>query len=395
MSPWSRSDSVSPTQRIGQARRQRGGHLVRQRLVGLGEQLAPLGVAEHHAVDIQLGQHRRRHLAGEGARLRVMHVWANTCTRDPRRVDHRSQRRERRADSDVDAVGRRYPRQQRLDELLGLRDRLMHLPVARHQRRPLTRPPSCVLREPPPPGSFLPSISSSAAPPPVETCVIRSASPNCCSAAAESPPPTTVSPGLRDRLRDRPGAGGERRRTRRRPSARSRRPCRPPRSAGVFRARAGDQRRGPSGRRARRRHRGARAASAPKWSARTRSTGRINFAGPFSSERRSERACSTSSSAHSEAPTAWPWAARNGNAIAPPIRIASATCRKRSITWILSLTLAPPRSATSGRRGHRSARAGCAPRAPAGDRRRALRADWAAPTVEACARWAAPKASST
>ena len=48
------------------------------------------------------------------------------------------------------------------------------------------------------------------------------------------------------------------------------------------------------------------------------------------------RASSTSSSAHSEAPMAWPCAARNGKHIAPPIRIASASSRKRSMTPILS-----------------------------------------------------------
>ena len=66
------------------------------------------------------------------------------------------------------------------------------------------------------------------------------------------------------------------------------------------------------------------------------------------------RASSTSSAAHSESPTEWPCAARNGKHIAPPIRIVSATSRKRSITAILSLTLAPPRTATSGRAGSSS-----------------------------------------
>ena len=66
------------------------------------------------------------------------------------------------------------------------------------------------------------------------------------------------------------------------------------------------------------------------------------------------RASSTSSSAHSESPTECPCAARNGKHIAPPIRIVSATSRKRSMTAILSLTLAPPSTATSGRAGSSS-----------------------------------------
>ena len=63
------------------------------------------------------------------------------------------------------------------------------------------------------------------------------------------------------------------------------------------------------------------------------------------------RACSTSSSSHSESPTAWPWAQRNGKHIAPPMMTTSASSRKRSITAILSATLAPPTIATSGRVG--------------------------------------------
>ena len=63
------------------------------------------------------------------------------------------------------------------------------------------------------------------------------------------------------------------------------------------------------------------------------------------------RAGSTPSASQSEAPTAWPCAAKNGKHIAPPIRIASATSRKRSITPILSVTFAPPTIATSGSAG--------------------------------------------
>ena len=44
----------------------------------------------------------------------------------------------------------------------------------------------------------------------------------------------------------------------------------------------------------------------------------------------------------------WPCARKNGKHIAPPIRIASAISRKRSITPILSVTFAPPTTATSG-----------------------------------------------
>ena len=42
--------------------------------VGLAEVLAPLGVAQQHAVHAQVGQHRRRDLAGERALRRLVHV---------------------------------------------------------------------------------------------------------------------------------------------------------------------------------------------------------------------------------------------------------------------------------------------------------------------------------
>ena len=63
------------------------------------------------------------------------------------------------------------------------------------------------------------------------------------------------------------------------------------------------------------------------------------------------RAGSSPSSSHSESPTSWPCALKNGKHIAPPIRIRSARCRNASSTPILSVTLAPPTMATSGRCG--------------------------------------------
>ena len=82
------------------------------------------------------------------------------------------------------------------------------------------------------------------------------------------------------------------------------------------------------------------------------------------------------------------------NAIAPPIMIRSATPRKRSITPILSFTFAPPSTSRRGDFGSSrtavSSVTSRSSRSPpyAGSRR-------ATPAVVACARWAAPKASST
>ena len=80
----------------------------------------------------------------------------------------------------------------------------------------------------------------------------------------------------------------------------------------------------------------------------TTSTGSSSLSSPSASSR---FAGSMPSSSHSDEPTSWPCARANGNIIAPPIRIVSATSRKASSTPILSVTLAPPTMATSGRVG--------------------------------------------
>jgi len=93
-------------------------------------------MAEDDALDVELGQHRRRYLAGERAVIGLVHVLG--VHRDPRTaggVHHRPERRERRADRHVDPVHRGDAREQRLDELLSLLDGLVELPVAGDQRR--------------------------------------------------------------------------------------------------------------------------------------------------------------------------------------------------------------------------------------------------------------------
>ena len=266
------------------------------------------------------------------------------------RVDHRLQREERRADRDVDAVGGRDARQQRLDELLGLGDRLVHLPVARDQRR---AGPGRAHDSASTPGSVLPSISSSDAPPPVDRWVTLSASPKRWIAAAESPPPTTVVPRrVGDRLGDRARAGGERleleRAHRAVPEHRAgprdhhrvrlggpRTDVEPHHPVGhvdaVDRLRLGvggepvgdhevdRQLEAPPARRRRRRGSAWRARRPPRRTASRRSRGPARR-GTGSTSRRRSGSC-------------------------PPPR------RKRSMTAILSLTLAPPSTATSGRSG--------------------------------------------
>ena len=93
-------------------------------------------------------------------------------------------------------------------------------------------------------------------------------------------------------------------------------------------------------------------------------------------------------------PTPTPWAARNVYAMAPPMARQSTRSSRLVITGILSDTLAPPRIAMKGCSGFSSAldryaTSFCMRKPmPAGRR-------CATPSVEACARWAAPKASLT
>ena len=295
---------------------------------------------------------------------------------------------------DVDAVGgRRRCGSSARDERLGLGDRLVHLPVAGDERRAAHDSAST-------PGSGLPSSSSSDAPPPVERWSTRSASPNCASAAAESPPPTTVVPGARgDRLGDRARAGRERlelerahravpehraggRDLRARSASAVRRPDVEAHPAvghvdAVELARARRRRR--SGRRAR----GRRAARRRQSRARAVSSAR--------------RASSTPSSSHSESPVVVALRAEEGEAhrAADQDRVGDAR-GSASITPILSVTLAPPRTATSGRAGSSRMpveRRHLALEQQPGGRRRQRGAR--RPRCVACARCAAPKASLT
>jgi hypothetical protein len=103
---------------------------------------------------------------------------------------------------------------------------------------------------------------------------------------------------------------------------------------------------------------------------------------------------STMSSSNRLSPMPEPPAARNVKHIPPPMSSESATCSSASMTCSLSLTLEPPRMATNGRRGcDRSPPSTSTSRAssrPAAEGR-----NCGGPTIEAWARWEAPKASFT
>ena len=103
---------------------------------------------------------------------------------------------------------------------------------------------------------------------------------------------------------------------------------------------------------------------------------------------------STWSGSNSESPIGLPWAARNVKHIAPPMASASTMSSSASMTPSLSLTLAPPSTATNGRLG--SLRS-CSSTSTSRCSRRPI-ADGTyrgGPTIEAWARCDAPNASLT
>ena len=99
-------------------------------------------------------------------------------------------------------------------------------------------------------------------------------------------------------------------------------------------------------------------------------------------------------SSSSELPTCSPRAAMNVYAMPPPTTSVSTFVARTLSTSSLSATLAPPTTATNGR-------AGCSRIPPSTSTSRAKRNPAAlgrnrgGPTMDAWARWAAPKASST
>ena len=258
-------------------------------------------------------------LAGERALGRLVHVLREDLdARAARRVDHRACSAVNGAQIATSTPSARETRgSSACDELLGLRDRLVHLPVARDERGARHHDSRTST-----PGSVLPSISSSDAPPPVERWSTRSASPNCAQrrgavAAADD----RRARRRRDRLGDRARAGRERLELERAHRAVPEDACRRraitlARSAAAVRG--ADVEAHPAvgdvdavelaalgvGREARRRARGRSGSSSLPPAARRRARARPG---------------SMPSSSHSESPTAWPWAAKNGKHIAPPI----------------------------------------------------------------------------
>ena len=203
-----------------QPRRQRRRHLAGERLVGLAEELPPLGVAEDDRLGAGVEQHRRRDLSGEGAGVLEVHVLRR---RRRRRIPAQScaTSGSARNDGQIDDLGgrrRRAPRRRAAAPRRTARaspDRLVHLPVRRDQRTPChrqLRSSSPASRSASTPGSGLPSISSSDAPPPVDSQLDLVGEPELVQRGARvAAADDRRRVGARDRLGDRPRAGRERR----------------------------------------------------------------------------------------------------------------------------------------------------------------------------------------
>src|SRR5439155_4897121 len=321
--------------------------------------------------------------------------------RDDGRGGLRLERGEGRCDHDLAPAHAAHALGERACQRDRLAARAVHLPVAGDERRAAHRGTSAcsagaASSSAASPGSRRPSRNSSDAPPPVETWVTAPCRPARASAATESPPPTTVVPlesasaraiAIVPRLN----------------ASTSKMPMGPfqstVRAAAISFANKSmvcgpmstpSSSAGKSSAPTARVVAPASGRSAARWS-----TGRMTRT-PRAAARASVAAArSTLSASTRERPTGFPCARRNVYAIAPPMQKAWTRPRRFSSTPILSDTLAPPRTATKGFAG---ATRRCCRRSTSRRRRNPaalLRKKRAMPAVEAWARCAAPKASST
>ena len=205
-------------QRIGwSSASKRRDELPRERLVRLGEESPALRVAEDHGLDADRGQHRGRDLAGVGAGVGLVHVLRGDPDRaSPAPFDSRRERCERRADHDVRVREVADVAEEAVEEVLGLLDRLLHLPVRGQVRPALAHVTSFSLTSPScasaaTPGSSLPfqELERRAAPgrEPVHVLVEAERDERGRRVAAAD---DRVRRGGRDRLRDAARPGGER-----------------------------------------------------------------------------------------------------------------------------------------------------------------------------------------
>src|SRR5437016_4223983 len=224
----------------------------------------------------------------------------------------------------------------------------MHLPVGGKEE------PSHASSSAATPGSGLPSRNSSDAPPPVETWVSLDARP--ATAAAESPPPTTVvvprrvASTIASATARVPASNGGCSKTPIGPfhttvfawSRRARKSKRVVSSMSNTAQSSGTLSLETSRRSAARSRLGA--TTAPR--------GRMSF---LPARATTALARSTLSRSTSDPPTPKPRARKNVFAMAPPTRISSTLGNRVSMTSILPEILAPPSTATKGRRGRSSA----------------------------------------
>src|SRR5664280_868208 len=358
--------------------------------VALAEVLPPLRVAGDHPAHPELGEHRRRDLAGERAAVLPVAVLGADRDLGAGRDQHgRGEQRERRADDDL-RTGPGHPLHQGLEVRLHRRDRPVHLPVGGDER-PAAHAPSSRAATP---GRVSPARNSSAAPPPVETWESLAASPACCTAATLSPPPTTVNAALAASavaMASVPAANAGFSNT---PAGPFQNTVRAVAMTFAMRSRvAGPMSRiiscGPTAPTA------AVCAGASVPVATTASVGRITGVPRAAASARIFFAVPTRSASASERPTATPSASRKVFAMPPTSTTVSASRASAVSVSSLPEILAPPTTATNGRSGlSRTRESAAISRAIRGPAARSLKS-LATPAVEAWARCALPNASFT
>src|SRR3989454_2298408 len=343
-------EGLADAQHRGETSRESGRGFSPGVFVRLPEHLAPLGMAHQRGPGARLGGEGRRTRAREGplrfpvdvlrARQEVFAL--------PHGLGRRFERHRRGEEPYGAVLVAPVAGPERLQVGPGLDRPDMHLPVGGKEE------PSHASSRAATPGSGLPSRNSSDAPPPVETWVSLDARP--ATAAAESPPPTTVvvprrvASTIASATARVPASNGGCSKTPIGPfhttvfawSRRARKSKRVVSSMSNTAQSSGTLSLETSRRSAARSRLGA--TTAPR--------GRMSF---LPARATTALARSTLSRSTSDPPTPKPRARKNVFAMAPPTRISSTLGNSVSMTSILPEILAPPSTATKGRRGRSSA----------------------------------------
>src|SRR5206468_1647506 len=365
---------VPHAQQRREAARERGRDFATGVVVRLAKQLASLRVPDER----RLGAGLQGEWCGDGAGKRPLRLPVDVLGTHQQiaaladRLRGGFERNGGSEEPDVAVVAPVVAGPEGLEVGAGLLRPEMHLPIGREEDASHASSSAAT------PGSGFPSRNSSAAPPPVETCVSLSSKP--ATAAAESPPPTTVvaprfpASTMASAIARVPASNGGVSNTPIGPFQKTDAIARVPASNGgvsntpigpfqktvfalTMRARKSSRVASSMSKMAqsagmRSLDTARRSAARARLGATTAPRGRISFA-----PARAIKLCATSSLSRStrEPPTWNPMARKNVLAIAPPTRISSTRGSSAWITSILPEILAPPSTATKGRRGVASA----------------------------------------